>query len=159
MKNQEKFNKPVLAFYDFEDKNFPYQGNLIMSTVKNGTHSFKMDTGMPFSPGVNITYGDLTKKPQVGIRMSAWVYSEESYTLNPANFVITSNHDGLTYRYESLFLEKENLSPGTWNFIIFDYITPEYPDPKDVLQAYIWYRGNKELYVDDLKIELFEPKE
>jgi hypothetical protein len=159
LKDEKKFNTPVLAFYDFEDKNVSYTGNLAMSPVKNGKYSFKMDSGMEFSPGINITYGDLTKKPRVGIRISAWVYSFQPYILNSANFVVTSNHNGVNYRYECLRLETENLTPCKWSKIIFNYITPEYPDPKDLLQAYIWYRGNKELYIDDLKIELLEPKE
>jgi hypothetical protein len=39
------------------------------------------------------------------------------------------------------------------------YLTPESPDPEDIIQVYVWYRGKKELYLDDLKIDLFEPKE
>jgi hypothetical protein len=158
MEKEDQFNIRTLAFYDFEDKNDPYTKNLVQAPVKSGQNSFKMDAWMVFSPGIKIAYGDLTHKPQVGIRFSAWVYSNESYSTNSANFVVTSNHGGMNYRYEFLSLDKQKLTAGTWNQVTFKYLTPESPDPKDELQVYIWYRGKTELFVDDIKIELFEPK-
>ena len=159
LKDDEKFNIRQLALYDFENKDFPYYGNLSTYPVFKGTYSFRMDSNMQFSPGIKINYSELTKKVKAGIKVSVWVYSKVPFTENPANLVVTSNHDGLNYRYEAILFERENLVAGRWNKIVLNYIIPDYPDPKDMLQAYLWYRGKKDLFVDDLKIELFEPKE
>jgi hypothetical protein len=159
LKHVEKFNIKVLNNYDFENIDVPYSGNLVTDIVKNGRYAFRMDTGMRFSPGLRSEYGELSKKSQVGIRVTAWIYSKFPFPENPGNIVVTSNHKGLNYRYEAIMFERENLKPGQWNQVVLNYIAPESPDPTDIIQVYLWYRGTKELYVDDLKIELFEPKE
>ena len=159
MKNEENFNIKVLAFHDFENKDFPYLGNLESGIVRNGKYSFRMDTNMQFSPGIRIRYADLTQKLKTGIRVTVWIYSKEPFTDNPGSLVVTSNHAGLNYRYEAILFEKENMKPGEWNKAVLHYLTPESPDPNDILQVYVWYRGRQVMYIDDLKIELFEPKQ
>jgi hypothetical protein len=158
-KHVKKFNIRTLQNYDFENLNVPYSTNLVNTIVKNGQYALKMDTGMQFSPGFRSEYGQLSLKSPLGIRVSAWIYSEYPFDENPGSLVVTSNHEGMNYRYESILFEKENLKPHEWNWVIHSYQAPESPGPKDAIQVYIWYRGKKELYVDDLKIELFEPKE
>lgn len=158
LRDKGKLNS-VIGFWDFEANNFPYKANQVTTHVKNGRYAFLMNTGMAFSPGIKVTYGELTKKPQVGIRITAWVYSQMPFAQNPLNIVATSIHDGINYRYEALFVEQLNLAPRQWHPIKLDYLTPEYPDPNDFIQIYLWYRGTSEVYVDDLKIELFEPKD
>jgi len=159
LKNEDKFNIQRLAFYDFENKDFPYSGNLATDLFVNGRFSFRMDSNMQFSPGIKMPFKELTKKLQVGIRVSVWVYSKIPFTQNPASLVVTCNHNGLNYRYESILFEKESLVAGRWNKVVLNYMTSESPDPEDFLQVYLWFRGKHDLYVDDLKIELFEPKE
>ena len=159
LKNVGKFNVSTLNEYNFEDLNVSYSGNLVTHVVKNGQYAFKMDTGMPFSPGLLEEYGKISLKSPLGFRVSAWIYSEYPFSSNPGSLVVTSNHEGLNYRYESILFERENLKPGEWNRVTLSYLAPESPDPKDIIQVYVWFRGTKELYVDDLKIELFEPKE
>jgi hypothetical protein len=39
--------------------------------------------------------------------------------------------------------------------VSIDYRIPPPPDHEDVLQAYFWYRGNGELLVDDVEVDLF----
>ena len=159
LKNEDKFNIKQLAFYNFENKDFPYTGNLSTDLFVNGRFSFRMDSNMQFTPGIKINFKDLTKKLQVGIRLSAWVYTKIPIAENPASLVVTCNHNGLNYRYDAILLEREQLVAGRWNKVVLNYMTPESPDPEDFIQAYLWYRGKHDFFVDDLKIELFEPKE
>jgi hypothetical protein len=56
-------------------------------------------------------------------------------------------------------LDKQNLKVGKWNKISAVYLTPEVRNPSDKLSVYFWLLGNKPFYVDDLSIDLFEPKE
>ena len=88
-----------------------------------------------------------------------WIYSKVPFSENPGSLVVTSSHEGLNYRYETISFESGNLKPGQWNKVVMYYLTPESPDPVDIIQVYVWFRGKRELYIDDLKIELFEPKE
>jgi len=159
MKYPGKFNVRVLSNYDFENKDSPFAGSLVNHIVNNGQYAFRMDAGKAFSPGLQSSFAELSKKSPIAIRVTAWIYSKIPFPENPGSLVVTCNHEGLNYRYETISFEKENLKPGQWNKIVMYYLTPESPDPDDMIQVYIWYRGNKELYVDDLKIELSEPKE
>jgi len=51
-----------------------------------------------------------------------------------------------------------NLKLNEWNRVCFDYLTPEVHRKTNNLKVYIWYRGKEELFVDDLQVEIFEPK-
>jgi hypothetical protein len=155
----EKYNMRVLSNYDFEEKDSPFAGSLVTDIVKSGHYAFRMDTEKAFSPGFQSSFAELSKKSPLGIRVTAWIYSKIPFPENPGSLVVTCNHEGLNYRYETISFEKENLKPGQWNKVIMYYLTPESPDPDDIIQVYVWYRGKNELYVDDLKIELSEPKE
>jgi hypothetical protein len=148
----------VLASYDFENRDFQNRLNLDSNFVKNGKFAFRMDSAMQFSPGISMTYGELSKIGKAHIRAVAWIYSKEPFNANPGSLVATSNHSGSNYKYESVGFDDERMRTGQWNKVILHYLTPDSPDPEDILQVYIWYRGNKELYIDDIKIELFEPK-
>ena len=64
----------------------------------------------------------------------------------------------MAFKYRLLELEKQNLKPGIWNEVTMDYLTPFFEDKNDPVQAYFWYRGQKEILVDDFEIMVFEPK-
>jgi len=159
LKQTEKFNIRVLSNYDFEKNNFPASDNLVTDIVKNGQYAYRMDTGIHFSPGLRSSYAELSEKSHLGIRVTAWIYTKVPYSENPGSLIVTSNHEGLNYHYETISFDKENLKPGQWNQVIMYYLAPESPDPKDIILVYVWFFGKKEMYIDDLKIELFEPKE
>jgi hypothetical protein len=39
-----------------------------------------------------------------------------------------------------------------------DYLSPYMENRNDLLMAYLWYRGDKEIYIDDFSLTVFEPK-
>lgn len=49
-----------------------------------------------------------------------------------------------------------NLKLNEWNLVCSDYLTPEVPRKTNDLKVYIWHRGKDKLYIDDLKVEIFE---
>jgi hypothetical protein len=149
----------VLAFYDFEDSTAEYRSHLETVFVKNGKMAFTMDSTRSFSPGITISYSDLTKFPRVGVRISAFILVNDTTEKIPASLVISSAHSGNLYRYWARNFEALQLKPHNWNKVTLEYITPENPDPADELKAFLYYRGKSTLYIDDVKIELFEPKQ
>ncbi len=150
------YNRRILASYDFESG-----GNSCVETfARSGKYSFHMDKEQQYSPGIKIPFSDLTKKEEnVWVRASAFVY----FTCDPkevlANLVMTCNHMGRNYKYKSVVFENLDLKPDTWNEITMDYLLPFIPDESDQLQVYFWYRGEKEIFLDDFTIRVFEPKE
>jgi hypothetical protein len=153
------YTSRVLATYDFEKQDQAGPENLCSDTAKTGKYSLRMSRKLEFSPGINLPYKDLSQKDFAWIRASAWIW----FTCKPeeaaCGLVITCNQKGSAYKYRMLELEKQNLKPGVWNKVTMDYMTPYFENKNNTLQAYFWYRGNKEIMVDDFEITLFEPKE
>jgi hypothetical protein len=158
LKDESRFRKTTLAFYDFEEPNLPYKSKLERDYVKSGKMAFTMDGTARFSPGLEMQYNDFKKKQWVGLRYTASVFATSPEALSEANLVITSVHEGTNYRYERLNFDDLKLKPGIWNTVSLDYLIPEEPDPRDHLFAYIWYTGNSRIFVDDIKCEAFELK-
>ena len=152
------FISKVLATFDFEKPDQAALSNFCKDTASTGNYSLRMSKKLEFSPGINLPYKDISQKDFAWIRAAAWVY----FTCKPeeaaCGLVITCNQDGKAYKYRMLELEKANLKPGTWNRITMDYMTPFFDDKNNTVQVYFWYRGDKEMLVDDFEIRLFEPE-
>jgi hypothetical protein len=73
--------------------------------------------------------------------------------------VMTFNHKGNNYKYRaaSINLPEYDLKLNQWNLISWDYLTPEPRRRSDQLYVYVWYRGKAPFYIDDFKLEIFEP--
>ena len=158
LKDSTAFNKKQGSFYDFEDPNADYQAKLEKEIVKNGRMSLKLDVEKAYSPAFEKKYGEITKCPVIGVRLTAWVWSKDPFTSNLTSLIITQAHKSQLYNYRYLSLEKLNLKPGVWNQVVLNYFTTVDPDPEDKVIAYVYYRGNTEIYIDDVKTEIFEPR-
>ena len=88
------------------------------------------------------------------------VYPTVEPDISPASLVATFEHNGEPYKYkaEGIELAKYPVKAGKWNRIEFDYLTPEVRSKDDKLKVYFWLRGNQPVKVDDLKVEVWEPK-
>lgn len=154
----ENYTSNVLATYNFENPDTAKPEYFCRDTSYSGTYSLRMSKKLEFSPGINLPYKDISKKDFAWIRASARVY----FTCKPeeaaCGLVITCNKNGAAYKYRLLELEKANLEPGVWNQVAMDYMIPFFDDKNNTVQVYFWYRGNKELLVDDFEIRLFESK-
>ena len=159
LKDGTKFIRRTLAFYDFEDTTATYRNRLEHAFAKSGKWAFKMDSNARFSPAMKVLYSELTKKKQVGARLTVSVFVPKSSEYKDGILVITSIHEGKNYRYRQLRLGDLTMKSGQWQTISFDYLSPIDPCDGDFLEFHVWYTGNASLYIDDLKYEAFEPKE
>jgi hypothetical protein len=158
LKDETRFRKTNLVFYDFEDTNVVYKNKLESDHVKSGKIAFTMDNTTRFSPGCHIRYDEFLKKPRVGMRITVSVFSPSDVSFSDVNLVITLAHGETNYRYKRLNLGNLKLKPGVWNTISLDYLIPSDPYPESKLNSYVWYTGNAVVYIDDLKFEAFELK-
>ena len=158
--NEHLFNKRVIAWYDFEKQNPSYNSALEKGLSRSGEYSLRLDKSDQFSPGINKKFSDLTHKEDTWIRLSAYVFFVSGKAIRDAFLVVTANHNGNAYKYKALPLDKEDLIPGQWNKVSMDWQTPYLMDKdNDLLQSYIWYPGKRSIFVDDIQIDLFEPRE
>jgi len=159
--NNINFKHSVLRVIDFETVDDSKQKYQSSKFVKNGSYSFKMDSTLQFAPGYKIKYNELTDQNYAWIRVSLWVYPAYPLSENNAILVVSFQHKGGNYKYRGLNLLSphivNNLKPNEWNKVSIDYLTPEVRSENDNLVVYIWNRGKKNIYFDDLTIEVFEP--
>ncbi|MDY0286666.1 MAG: hypothetical protein RBR21_11075 [Bacteroidales bacterium] len=158
--NEEDYTKRFLAHYDFESVEKGKEAFYDTTIVHSGKYSLKMTPENIYSKGLRMRYKDLTDNDHAWIRSSVWVYPTEDVNIDDAVLVCTFEHDGESYKYRVIHLNdpRLNVIPNQWNKVTLDYLTPEVRTKNDVLKVYMWYRGTKSLYVDDLKIECFDPK-
>jgi hypothetical protein len=157
--NPENYKSGVLAFHDYENNHEP-KGNYCEDTVYSGHCAMRLDSVKRFTPAIEASFSEITMSDHAWLRISAVVFPIFDPALNPASLVATFEHEGEAYKYkaEGIDLEKYTIKTGEWNKVQFDYLTPEVRSKKDKLKVYFWLRGNQPVLVDDLKVEVFEPR-
>jgi hypothetical protein len=114
-----------------------------------------------YSPAIEVPYHEITKSYYAWIRASVWILKTGDPTENESLLVIHFNYKEQPYKYRTVSFKNRDLpfQAGQWNRLTIDYMTPEVRTIDDLLKVYVWYRGQGDLYIDDLKVEVFEPKE
>ena len=110
-----------------------------------------------YTPAIDIPYDSLTLKYYAWVKISAWVFPTKPAEQLQASLVATFIHKKYRYKYVDKELNTFKLIPGRWNYISFYYQTPEIRNTQDRFGAFLWNRKDT-LLVDDLKIEVLEPK-
>lgn len=119
---------------------------------------FILSSDIPFAPGPDVRFAELTDKDHAWLRASARLWVGDSI-VEPPLIVIEFKHDGGTYKYRA---EKWNIPVGarnTWVMSKVDYITPEVRSTEDNVKVYIWNQAGHDHRIDDLRVDVFEPKE
>jgi hypothetical protein len=163
MTNEEHYNRreaPILDFEDLStekgDRKMHYDSTVVLS----GKYSFRLDSSWAYSPGFDRKFRDVVKEDYAWIRASVSIYPTADIKANDALLVMTFDHGGRYYKYRGVRMSEPEfgVKPGQWNTITMDYITPEVRSKRDGISIYVWYQGKAPLYVDDLKVEVFEEK-
>jgi len=155
-KNPEDYNKRMFDFISFEDNNNnPHYSD---SIAHLGSYSMMLDSNFYFSTGIAAKYKHITDKDHVWIRATVYIYPVIDIKENPSTLVVTFQHKGYNYKYRTVNTENLNLKLNEWNKISMDYMTPFPRSKNDNLNVYLWHRGKNKIYIDDLKVEVFERK-
>jgi hypothetical protein len=126
--------------------------------ARSGKKSERMSETHPFSLSASKEYGQISKKQHLWLRVSAYVYSDIDFKEQEIHLVTFMDHKGKPYLYETLNSKTLDLEKGKWNKITYNYLTPPIRRNFNKVKAYLWFRGGKEILVDDLKVEVFEEK-
>ncbi len=158
VKKVKDYKNDTLAFYNFEHEGTDLDPHLTTQFAKSGLHSLRMDSTMEFSPGITEAYYEVVNADG-WLRVRVFIYPVVDMQESPAWLVITMKGINGSYKYKRIALEEESLTVGEWNEIVMDYKIPYVSDEDDVITAYIWNKGRGVFYVDDIQIELLEPRE
>ncbi|MHC1708608.1 MAG: hypothetical protein AB9842_13945 [Bacteroidales bacterium] len=150
----------ILKYLDFESVDTELEKYRTDTLAHSGRSSLRLDSSFIYSPGLTMKYRDITRKDHNWLRISVWVYSPADPGANPASLVVTFTHgQGGNYKYRTIDLDNPALGfkAGSWNLLTMDYMTPEVRSVRDNLSVYCWLRGKKPVFIDDLKVEAYEP--
>jgi hypothetical protein len=155
----DTLKQPVrLAFHDFEGGSLSDSNSHLAPSGHMGRQSFRMNPRVTFSPGLWVRFGELKPRPGSWLRAEAYVWFSCLADEAKCSLVATCNRSGINYKYMSVPVEKEKIKPNRWNRVSIEYKIPEPVGPEDVLQVYFWYRGQGEMLVDDIDIEIYSSK-
>lgn len=148
---------PSLLFtYDFGDQ--PAE-TAVMHQPKSLPGMFKMHSGNPYSPGIKEPYNFFTGNYYFYLRAGVWVYGFSEDIPGKLHLVFSTKNEAgedLKYRAFTFSTLQKEFKPGEWNYLSADYLTPEVRTKDEVVQAYVWYSGAGEVWIDDYKVELFK---
>lgn len=130
--------------------------NSSLDSALSKTLIFKMDSVSVYSPSLERRYDKLTTEDHAKLRVSVRIYNTADKIENPGSLVVTFEHHGKAYGYKATDLEQHPLEPNTWTEVSLNYLTPVVRSGRDKLKVYYWHRGKKPLYIDDLKVEVWE---
>lgn len=150
------FSQKRLAFHDFEGGNAADTASHLALSGFDSRQSLRMNSFVNFSPGLAIRFSELDPPHGSWLRITARVWFTGDSTAVKSSLVVTCNHKGINYKYQSIPMEYEGLAPARWNRVTIDYSIPEPPDPQDLIQVYFWYRGAGEMLVDDIETVYFK---
>jgi len=152
-----QFRKSTIFYDGFETPVKELNTHIESDTIYTGKHSLRMDSILIYSPGPDIRYEDITHGEYAWIRATVFVYIPEGYNEELPCLVVTFNHKDVSYCWKGESPDKVTVKRGEWIKLSMDYMTPEVRSVKDDLKVFLWHRGKKMIYADDLKVEKFEP--
>jgi hypothetical protein len=161
--NPQDYTKHTAGFLDFESRNtIDFDFSCIDTTVfYSAPNSYKITAKNIYGPTFKIPYYKLTKREHAWIRVSFMYFTKYDMKESPASLVIEMDHNKGKYieKYRNWNIEKFDYKNNQWNSFSVDYLTP-YPlsVKKDIFKIYVYVRGAKELFIDDMHVEVFERK-
>jgi hypothetical protein len=158
-KDYDDYTSRVIGFYDYESNNSTEVDKVFKDSLYALSKPFscKLTRDRIYSPTFRMRYSDITKKEHIWFRISVDYYLTDSIPLETASLVINFEHGDHDYKYKGWDLTKK---PGInkWNNFTVDYLSPYPLSMDDNVLAYVYLKDGKEIYIDNLKITVFERK-
>lgn len=142
LEREDRYNRSLLHLNTFDDQ----PGS-----------AFLLTEAAPFSPGIDLPYARITGKDHAWLRISARLWVTDSTAASPL-IVCEFNHKGGSYKYKAMGWDLSGAPRNAWAAHSFDYLTPEVRSSDDHMKVYIWNQQGGTHRVDELQVEVFDPK-
>ena len=119
--------------------------------------TFTMNPDVPYTPAFETAFEGLTSKDHAWIRAKARFWLDDEAIAVPT-MVIHFEHDGGVYKYMARDADVPLSARNLWVPFTVDYITPEVRSKQDKVKVYLWNQSGTPIRVDDLVVEVYEPK-
>ena len=157
--DEQDYRHRTLFTQDFNEPDPRYAYQYKSGMQEEGAMCLQMDSTFIYTPKLEAPYATITRKDHAWIRTTFWYNPLDSMESTLLSLVVAFDHNGELYEYKAV---DAGLQPGDhpvigkWNKFTFDYLTPEVRSENDALNIYLWLRGKKSAYIDDVKVEVFE---
>ncbi len=149
----KKFESKVLYQNDFELEGMKPDTLIVTKTIGK---VFEVNSTNQFSPMYEATYDELGLEEYGILKVSVRLFPVVAMENNHFYFTATFMHKGEAYAYWAKLLLDTDLILNTWNQLDFYYLTPEVRRSSDAFRTTFWLQGQYPVYIDDMKVELFE---
>ncbi len=159
--NPDDYNKKTIGFCDFEKINsISIEDKFIDTTVfVSPPNSCKITSEHIYSPTFRMPYSSISKKEHFWVRVNVDYYPVYDLKESPVSLVINFNHrNRYNLKYKGFDFGKDGYKLNEWNHLTVDYLTPYPLTLDDEMQVYVYLKGDKPVYIDNLHIEAFERK-
>lgn len=117
-----------------------------------------MNEARIYTKAVRFEYTDVVVKDHAWIKASFWFYHTGDNFKEPLAIVMTFENRKKAYYYHDFKTTKlKDVSPNKWVYFETYMVTPEPRIESDDFVTYFWYTGKNPVFIDDLKIECFDP--
>lgn len=155
---QDEYVSKVVYELTFEDssKRAPNDRS-VDSLAFNGKYSAVTDSSASFVGNYISPYNVLTTKDHIRFKVSARVWFTRSTEDKPllATFCVVGGR-GQVYAYRTIPVRTDSLN--SWQYVEQEFVTPFMLHPTDEVKINYWNIGGTTIFVDDLRIEAYEPK-
>jgi hypothetical protein len=127
----------------------------------DGVFSYRLDAATPYSPTLRLPVKLL------GPEMNAWIGVTVKYFAtfdlheSPLSIVASTYITGTgrkETKYRGMDLENLDFKINEWNKATFYYQTPRPFTPDDQLTVFVYNRGTRPVYIDQLQVDCFKIK-
>lgn len=153
---EQNFIKKDILIDDFSRQLPDYKN--CYETDSSGNNVFRLDSIIPFSPGVAKPFREFTHKKYAWFIADVDVMIPYGYQGELPCLTVTTTRKGGVYGYRTDCLDAGSVKYGQWQRLHLEYLTPELRSTCDNIQSYIWHRGKMPIYIDNYHITMFEPK-
>ncbi len=151
--HEGNFTSRQIDFQDFENSGSQISDNFYESKA------FVLSTEQPFSPKFEIAFKDLTKHYFAIVLLEADLLNTADPNQNPVLLGMNLEHNEYAYYERITTFDAKNSKAKGWSKVKMYYLTPEVRRPEDRFQTNFYLKGNQPVYLDNIKIILFEPLE
>ena len=125
---------------------------------RNGKNALKIHSGVEFSNDYKIPYNELSETDHVWLQVSFWAYFTDINS--DVRIVMAMWRHGKNYKYRAFNLGEDIKKSDLykWKKLTYYYLSPHIRSSNDKFQTYFWYAKGGELYIDDLEIIKYIPK-
>ncbi|MBI3519216.1 MAG: hypothetical protein HY062_07640 [Bacteroidetes bacterium] len=157
-KNLSKYKLIFSKEENFDSKS-KEEKNIVDSLSFSKNQCLLTNTNVPFAADLRAVYKDISQKSYLIVKISAQLFTRENPNDVDGRLVLNMLHKEKSYNFKCLHTKTANLKQGEWNKVTFYYMTPDFWDRNDIIQGYFWNTSDKNMFVDDIKVEAYEPIE